>query len=195
VRSVITSVKSNAWIFSLILVTAAYAGSQIDPKRKMITNADAIAIVEIDKVEATQTQAATALYRQRAHAKIERVVKEPPRVLGEYLPLFGDEQQLVDARTHLSTGRFLVFLKLDTVERPAALLQEKSIGGWQLIYAGANGDPSLRPIHGDTVEWYADDHYVKKISAPLKSVLNEIQTVLDASATPNSRGGSSTADK
>jgi hypothetical protein len=152
------------------MAAIGYAKVYIAPKTEMIRDAAVIAIVHIDKVESTEMRAAKWLYHQRAHAKVERLIKGT--LPWKDLSLFGDTPYVIEGQAHFSPGRFLVFLAQDTIAETRG-----EMTAWEAIYVTANRDPSVRPLNGDKVEWYTDEHYDKKSLVPLQTVLDEIQSI------------------
>jgi hypothetical protein len=146
----------------LVLLFAAHAHAKAGYKgaAQMIETAEAIAIVEITGVESTLVKESFWTYRQKATAKVEKVLKGD---LSGKVSLHGDED-FICARCHFETGRYLVFLKRD-----------------QALWAGNNWQLSVHKITGDSkdkVEWFKDKQSRVQTETPLSDVLKEIADVL-----------------
>jgi len=127
----------------------------------MIAKSDAIAIVQIDKVESRETKAEPFDFRQVAHAKAERTLKG---TLPESMLIHGNET-FICAQVQLRPGRFLVCLK--------------KVGP---LFAGANWHLSVRPIDGDKVEWYKPGTLMELSWQPLEQVVQRVKDAISREA-------------
>ena len=130
---------------------AAYQTPQV-----MIANSQAIALVQIDRIEATQTKGENWTYGQKATAHVERTLKGQ---LPATLTLLGDEN-FICARCHFETGRFLVFLKREKAD-----------------WAGVNYQPSARKVEEEQVNWSNTDPFADRLVA-LSSALDSITAIV-----------------
>ena len=154
------SLLAVGWV--LLLAVSAQAMASYKGEKETIETAQIIAIVEIGATEKVSVQGKHWHYRQKATAKIEKVLKGD---LGENAVFYGAEN-FICAQCRFKVGRFLVFL-----DRDGELLTGNN---WQL---------SAREISGDKVEWFANKRTFSTKIAPLSEVLGEIERVLaDAKA-------------
>jgi hypothetical protein len=146
----------------LVLMFAATAQAKAAYKGKvqMIETAEIIAVVRITGVEAASVKGKFWTYRQKASAKVDKVLKGK---VSDSVSLYGDGD-FICARCHFEVGRYLVF-----VERDGDLL------------IGNNCPLSVRKITAEKVEWLDDKRILDKKEALLADVLSEIAVVL---ATP-----------
>src|SRR4051812_16230711 len=86
---------------------AAYAG-----KAEMVRRADAIAVVEVLRVEKAEVKGASWTYSQRAVSKVRTTLKGDLPAAGEELVLFGGED-FICARCNFQPGTYVVFLRRD----------------------------------------------------------------------------------
>lgn len=142
------------------LAGTAMAKAYFSPKKEMIQRAEAIAVVNITSVIETNVDAIAGepgwSYRQKATADVERTLKGNAKGTIE---IYGMES-FICAQCRYEKGRFLVFLRRERDR-----------------WVGANWQPGIRPITGDTVSWPVkdDDAFASK-PAPLADVIAEIET-------------------
>jgi len=162
-----TSLLAWRWIrfLSLLLYSAlhltpvheAQAKAYYATEAEMIASSDAIAVVQIEKVEAIETKAEPFDYRQIAHAKVERTLKG---LLPKSILIHGNET-FICAQVRLRPGRFLVCLR-----KAGALL------------VGANWHLSVRPIEDEKVEWYTPGTHLDLSWQPLDPVLQRVKDAI-----------------
>jgi hypothetical protein len=142
----------------LLLSGAANAKARFAPRDEMIREADAIAVVEITRVDKASVKRGWT-YSEAATARVERVLKGQ---LPATIRIHGGED-FICASTHYKPGRILVFLR--------------RVGP---LYVSANWHLGVRPITGGTVEWYAraGDPYTMK-PLPLSRAFSDVQTVME----------------
>ncbi len=152
-------------IFALAM-NAAQAKAYFAGKREMIEKAEAIAIVNIEKVEAVKKKAKGWTYSQRAIGTVERPLKGD---LKGQIEIYGEED-FICARCSYGKGRFLLFLRKD--------------GG---LWTGSNWHLGIRPIKDGKVQWFKDDRadfdndykvVFEHQELPLDDVVAEIQRML-----------------
>jgi hypothetical protein len=120
---------------SLSLVAGAHGEGGYHPPPEMIRRSDFIAVITIGRVTPLpKTQHPRWNYGQRAHAVVERNIKG---ALPRAIAIYGDEN-FVCQQTELSPGRYVAFLM-------------RGLGG---RLHSSNYQMGIRPIRGDTVEWY-----------------------------------------
>lgn len=154
------SMKSIAIILAALLVVsheaAAKAYFQTEPE--LVTQATAIAIIELSEPEESDQKGAIWTYRKSARAK---VVMQVAGSLPDTFTLFGDET-FICAQCHLAAGQYLAFLSRD--------------GG---LWAGANWHLSLRPLKDDKIEWYsAPEQRFSMTFQPKATVLERVREIL-----------------
>ena len=142
-------------------VHEAQAKAYYASEAETIARSDAIAVVQIEKVEAIETKAEPFDYRQIAHAKVERTLKG---ILPESILIHGSET-FICAQVRLRPGKFLVCLR-----KAGAFL------------VGANWHLSVRPIEGDKVEWYTPGTHMDLSWQPLDPVLQRVKDVISREA-------------
>jgi hypothetical protein len=166
-----TSPSSRRWIrflsFALFLAAnllpthKTQAKAYFAPEAEMIAKSDAIAIVQIDKVDTLETKAEPFDFRQVAHSKVERTLKG---TLPESILIHGNET-FICAQVRLRPGRFLVCLK--------------KVG---TLLAGVNWHLSVRPIDGDKVEWYTPGTHMDLSWQPLDRVVQRVKDAISREA-------------
>ena len=146
---------------------AAYAG-----KAEMIRRSDAIAVVQVLRVEKAEVKGRHWTYSQRAIATVCTTLKGDLPAEEKELVLFGGED-FICAQCNFQPGKYVVFLRRD--------------GG---LWVGSNWHLSVRPIRADkdgkeSVEWYARDGSIELKPAPLQEVLADVKQLLrDTPKTP-----------
>ena len=124
-----------AGLTSLCMLGRAYAEGGYHPPREMIRLSEFVAVLTIDRVTPLpKTERPRWHYGQRAHAVVERNVKG---ALPRAIDIYGDEN-FVCQQTELSPGRYLAFLARGSDNRLHSV----------------NYQMGIRPIRGDSVEWY-----------------------------------------
>ena len=154
--------KSTLWKFLVVLFAASLAGvvphadAKADhaPEDEMIERAEVIAIVDISRVEKTETKSQPFNYRQIAHATVHQTLKGK---LPKEIKLYGGES-FECAQVHFTPGRSLVFLRH---------------AGEFLV--GCNWHLSVRPIKDTEVEWYVPGERHNLSWQSLDTVLVRIQ--------------------
>lgn len=141
---------------ALLFAKAAYYR-----KTEMIRMADAIALVTIKSVDSTAVKGGTWTYREVASAQVEMVLKG---TLANEIKLYGGED-FICAQCHYTEGRFLVFLKRDGH-----------------LLTGVNWHLSIRPINGETIEWYRNDDSIELETKPLREVFFEVEALVKKNA-------------
>ena len=131
------------------LAKAAYAAEE-----EMIERAEAIAIVNVTRVEKTETKGKHWIYSEIAHATVEQTLKG---TLPQTVKLYGGED-FICAQVHFAAGRYFVFLRRD---------------GELLV--GCNWHLSVRPIKDGQAEWYAVGEHMTLSWQPLNAVLGRIK--------------------
>ena len=144
----------------LVSARTAHARAAFQSSEVMIANSDAIALVQIERVEKVATKGTHWTYGQKATARVERTLKGE---LPSSIALLGDEN-FSCARCHFETGRFLVFLK-----------REKE------GFAGTNYQLSARKIENAQVNWGAKGAFETKM-VPLGEAISNVQATLEAQA-------------
>jgi hypothetical protein len=142
------------------LPVAASARPGYLSKREMIGRAEVVALVEVTRVEPLPFSTELGPYTQRAEAVVEHAYKG---VVPHDIILWG--VRTPEAEIRFAPGRYLVFLRRD---------------GEKLL--GVNWHLSARPVEGGWVEWYAGDRWYKMKRARLKSVLEEIKSIIASKA-------------
>ena len=148
--------------FIAILFAASFAGAVPSALAKayyatedeMIERAEAIAIVDISRVEIAETKGKPFHYRQNAHATVQQTLKG---TLPQAVKFYGGDS-FICAQIYFAPGRHLVFLTRD---------------GELLV--GCNWYFSVRPIKGTQVEWYVQGERLKLSWQPLDMVLGRIK--------------------
>jgi hypothetical protein len=144
---------------------AAYAG-----KAEMVRRSDAVAVVEVLRVEQAEVKGRYWTYSQRAVARVRKTLKGDLPATGKEVALFGGED-FICARCNFQPGKYVVFLQKD--------------GG---LWTGSNWHLSVRPVATDKdgkewVDWYANDKSIELKATPLPDVLADVQkTIADAKA-------------
>ena len=148
---------------------AAYAG-----KADMVRRSDAVAVVEVLRVEKAEVKGKHWTYSQRAVAKVVSTLKGKLPADGEEVALFGGED-FICAQCNFQPGKYVVFLQKD--------------GG---LWAGSNWHLSVRPVLTDkdrreSVDWYAKADGLALKSTPLSDVLADVKKLIaDAAKDANS---------
>ena len=161
-------VKQNMKMRILAIIIAitsvdAFAKAKFYSKPDMIEQADAIALVEIVKVEKVEKPSAIWTYRQKATAKVIRSLKGQ---LEQVIEIYGDES-FICAQCRYNLGKFILFLR-------------KHDDFW----VGCNWHLGIRPITDGSVKWFADDkNKHEMIDQPLETVLLEIESILKSKDT------------
>ncbi len=137
-------------------------------KADMVRMAEAIALVTITSVDTTDTKGNHWTYKQVATAKVERVLKGK---LPSDVKLYGGEK-IICGQCHFGEGKFLVFLRHD-----GDLL---TCANWHL---------SIRPITGDTIEWYKNNESLELVSKPLRQVLDEVVSLVSGEQSARAEKG------
>ena len=169
--------KFVALSIGILLSTAAHsahAKAAYQTPQIMIANSQAIALVQIERIEATQTKGENWTYGQKATAHVERTLKGG---LPATLTLLGDEN-FICARCHFETGRFLVFLKREGA-------------GW----VGTNYQPSARKIEDERVNWDAAAPFAQKPIALDVALQSVISIIAAQKQTPRYSLSTGTQDK
>jgi hypothetical protein len=118
-----------------LIVDGAHAEGGYHPPPEMIRRSDFIAIIAIERVTSLpKIPHPRWSYGQRAHAVVERNIKG---ALPRAIDIYGDEN-FVCQQTELSPGRYVAFL----------------MRGLRGRLHSSNYQMGIRPIRGDTVEWY-----------------------------------------
>lgn len=155
--------------WSLFLPNAANADWGYLSKDKMISQADAIAIITISKIEPSDAGSSygipgMAIYSQRGSATVEQLLKgELPKAITIYAS-YGPRPGLAFAcypTNSLKIGRSLVFLNHD---------------GSLLV--PMNADLGVRPIGNDEIDWYGLDAYDRRKRTNISEVVEEIKKQL-----------------
>ena len=154
--------KSTLRKFLTVLFASSLAGAvpHADAKayygleNEMIERAEVIAIVDISRVEKTETKSQPFNYREIAHATVQQTLKGK---LPQEVQLDGGES-FICAQVHFKPGRALVFLRRDGE-----------------LLAGCNWHLSVRPIKGTEVEWYLPGERIALSWQSLDTVLARIQ--------------------
>jgi len=155
-----------ACVMLALAVNAAQAKAHFAGKREMIEKAEAIAIVNIEKVEAVRQKGRHWTYAQKATGTVEKSLKGD--VKGP-IEIYGDVD-FICANCRYQTGRFLLFLRKDD-------------GLW----TGSNWHLGIRPIKEGKVQWFKDDRadfdsdykaVFEHQELPLGGVVAEIDRVL-----------------
>jgi len=154
--------KSTLRKFLAVLFAASLAGAvphadakaYYAPEDEMIERAEVIAIVDISRVEKTETKSQPFNYSQIAHATVQETLKGK---LPKEIQLYGGES-FECAQVHFTPGRSLVFLRH---------------AGEFLV--GCNWDLSVRPIKDTEVEWYVPGERHNLSWQLLDTVLARIQ--------------------
>ncbi|MBM4039600.1 MAG: hypothetical protein FJ290_13920 [Planctomycetes bacterium] len=149
-----------------LLAPVAQAKAHFAGKREMIETAEAIAIVNIEKVEPVKRKGRDWTYSQRATGTVERSLKGDLK--GE-IEIYGDID-FICANCRYQTGRFLLFLRRDA-------------GLW----TGSNWHLGIRRIKDGKVQWFKDDRadfdsdykaVFEHQELPLDGVVKEIGRIL-----------------
>src|SRR6185436_7698218 len=93
----------------LLFAGSAQAEAAYKGKVQMIETAEVIAVVEITSVETASVKGTYETYRQKASAKVDKVLKGK---LSGSVALYGDGD-FICAKCHFQAGRYLVFLQRD----------------------------------------------------------------------------------
>jgi hypothetical protein len=154
----VTFVRRSIAVISVALFAGASpsvcAKAYFAAEGEMVNTAEAIAIVEITRVEETTTKGEPFEFRQIAYAKVEQTLKGS---LPESVKLLGDET-FICARVHFAPGRQLVFLRRHGE-----------------CFVGNNWHLSVRPIKDGQIEWFAGERALELSWQPLESVLLRIK--------------------
>ncbi len=139
---------------------AAYAG-----KAEMVRRSEAIAVVDVLRVEKTEVKGTHWTYSQRAVTQVRTSLKGDLLTKDEEIDLFGGEN-FICARCEFQPGRYVVFLRRD--------------GG---LWTGSNWHLSVRPIVTDAdgkewVDWYTADDSIQLQATPLQDVLAEVKELI-----------------
>ncbi|RYX82487.1 hypothetical protein EON83_19390 [bacterium] len=131
----------------------AHAKAAYQPLDVMVANSDAIAIVQVDQVVATQIKGSHWSYGQKALARVQQTLKGQ---LPATPTLLGDEN-FECASCHFDEGRYLVFLKREKM-------------GW----AGVNWHLSARKTENGLITWRENE----EVRANLNDRLTAIKAIL-----------------
>ena len=124
-----------AGVASLFMLGRAHAEGGFHPPREMIRLAEFVAVVTIERVTPLpKPERPRWTFGQRARAVVERNIKG---ALPRAIDIYADEN-FVCQQTELSPGTYLVFLAR----------------GSDGCLSSVNFQMGIRPIRGDTVEWY-----------------------------------------
>ena len=139
---------------------AAFAG-----KAEMVRRSDAVAVVEVLRVEKAEVKGRHWTYSQRAVAKVVSTLKGDLPAEGKEVALFGGED-FICARCNFQPGKYVVFLRKD--------------GG---LLAGSNWHLSVRPVLTDKdrrewVDWYAKADTIELKSTPLPDVIADVKKLI-----------------
>ena len=139
---------------------AAFAG-----KAEMVRRSDAVAVVEVLRVEKAEVKGKHWTYSQRAIAKVSETLKGDLPAAGKEVALFGGED-FICARCNFQPGKYVVFLQQD--------------GG---LWAGSNWHLSVRPVATDKdgkewVDWYTKDNSIELKATPLAEVLADVKKAI-----------------
>ena len=143
----------------LMINSQSFAKARYANKTEMIFESDAIAIVNITKVEKTEKQGKSWTYHQKASATIEQCLKG--EVKGT-IEIYGMEN-FECAQCNYEAGRFIVFLRK----------QED-------FWTGANWNLGICPIKDDNVQWFRDDKTIFEMKkTPLQDAVDEISLLVE----------------
>jgi hypothetical protein len=139
---------------------AAYAG-----KAEMIRRSDAVAVVDVLRVEKAEVKGAHWTYSQRAIARVRSTLKGDLPAAGKEVALFGGED-FICAQCNFQPGKYVVFLRRD--------------GG---LWVGSNWHLSVRPVATDKagkewVDWYAKQNTIELKATLLDDVLADVKKVI-----------------
>ena len=135
-------------------VPSTFAKAYYATEDEMIERAEAIAIVDISRVESAETKAEPFNYSEIAHATVKQTLKG---TLPQTVKLYGGES-FICAQVHFAPGRYLVFLSRD-----------------HDFLVGCNWHLSVRPIKDTQVEWYVPGERLKLSWQQLDTVLGRIK--------------------
>ena len=137
----------------------ASAKAYFQSKQEMIEKAEVIAVITISDVEPAEEKGKVWTYQQKGKATVESVLKGN---IADEFQIHGSET-FICASCPIKEGRYIAFLKKDGK-----------------LWTGSNWHLSLRPIDDDdAAQWHAaDDNRYEMKSAPLKTVLAEINAIL-----------------
>src|ERR1043166_1386675 len=130
----------------------------------MIRESDFIALVDISRVDDTETKGTHWTYRRKAAATVSQSLKGS---LPQDVLLYGDED-FICAQVKFQPGRYLVFLRRD---------------GDLLV--GPNWHLSVRPLKDAQVEWYVPGERLKLSWQPLDTVMKRIMRSLEHATDKN----------
>jgi hypothetical protein len=136
---------------------AAQAKAHFAGKCEMIEKAEAIAIVNIEKVEPVKRKGRHWTYSQKATGTVEKALKGDLK--GE-IEIYG-EIDFICANCRYQKGRFLLFLRKDGA-----------------LWTGSNWHLGIRPIKDGKVQWFKDDR--ADFDADYKAVFEHQELPLDA---------------
>lgn len=153
-----TPMKIVTLFLTLLLTTpSAFGKAAFYGKKETIEKSEAIAIVNITKVEMARVKRGGWTYSERAHATVERTLKGG---LAGKATLHGGEN-FICAQVRYEPGRHLVFLRRDGD-----------------LWCGVNWHFGVRKIKKDKLDWFADDTSLKLETAELNSVVEQIEAIL-----------------
>jgi hypothetical protein len=149
-----------ASLVTLALAHSAFAKAYFQTETELVTQATAIAVIEIAEPKLTEQKGTDWTYRQTATAKVLNRIKGN---LPDDITVFGDET-FICAQCHLVAGRYLAFLRLDGE-----------------LWVGVNWHLSLRPVKADLIEWYATpEQRFPMTFQPTDSVLKRVRHIIAA---------------
>jgi len=137
---------------------SSFAKAYFATEDEMIERAEAIAIVDISRVENAETKAEPFSYSEIAYATVQHTLKGS---LPQTVKLYGGES-FICAQVHFMPGRYLVFLTLD-----------------HDFLVGCNWQLSVRPIKDTLIEWYVPGERLKLSWQKLDTVLGRIKNTTE----------------
>jgi hypothetical protein len=157
-------------LVSPLLFAPAYADWDYLPKDSMIDNADAIAVVDITKVENCATRinrssTAARTYHQKAAAVVKSTLKGK---LASSITIYGNIN---------SAGSPFICVPDASLQAGPCLVFLRDEGHDGQSFVSANADMGIRPIAHDQVQWFGANIRERK-PTPLSEVLDFIRARL-----------------